>query len=121
MVTWRFQTAPAWAKEVGKYAKLLVLFEGANTTATLRMREALAIGRVKVPTQAAGGMAEAVRLASAAARRGDVVLLSPGCASFGLFQHEFDRGERFVREVKRLAKREPKGVAAKRTRKQSGH
>ena len=47
-------------------------------------------------------MAEAVRIASRRARPGDVVLLSPGAASFGLFQHEFDRGDQFARAVKAL-------------------
>lgn len=32
--------------------------------------------------------------------RGDVVLLSPGAASFGLFKNEFDRGEQFKKLVK---------------------
>lgn len=44
-------------------------------------------------------MREAVRAAVHTAKKGDAVLLSPGAASFGLFQHEFDRGEKFVREM----------------------
>lgn len=32
--------------------------------------------------------------------KGDTVLLSPGCTSFGLFKNEFDRGEQFRKLVK---------------------
>ncbi len=45
---------------------------------------------------------EAVRDARQAARSGDIVLLSPGAASFGLFLHEFDRGEQFRKLVRDL-------------------
>jgi UDP-N-acetylmuramoylalanine--D-glutamate ligase len=34
---------------------------------------------------------------------GDRVLLSPGCASFGMFLNEFDRGRKWKEAVKRLA------------------
>lgn len=34
-------------------------------------------------------------------KKGDLVLLSPGCASFGLFKNEFDRGEQFKKLVKK--------------------
>lgn len=37
----------------------------------------------------------AVREAAAKAEPGDAVLLSPGCTSFGMFLHEFDRGNKF--------------------------
>jgi UDP-N-acetylmuramoylalanine--D-glutamate ligase len=35
-------------------------------------------------------------------QRGDIVLLSPGCASFGMFRNEFDRGDRFRELVNSL-------------------
>ena len=38
----------------------------------------------------------------ARAKPGDIVLLSPGCASFGLFLNEFDRGNRFKALVRQL-------------------
>lgn len=40
-------------------------------------------------------MAEAVALAKGVAQAGDCILLSPGFASFDLFQNEFDRGRQF--------------------------
>lgn len=53
----------------------------------------------------AGSMSEAVKLAFREAVKGDTVLLSPGAASFGLFQHEFDRGKKFVEAVRRIKDR----------------
>ena len=47
-------------------------------------------------------MAAAVKQASDVAEQGGVVLLSPGFASFGMFQNEFDRGRRFRRAVEDL-------------------
>lgn len=45
---------------------------------------------------------EAVRLASAKAASGDVVLLSPACASFDMFKDFEDRGRQFKDAVKAL-------------------
>ena len=47
-------------------------------------------------------MAKAVEMARAGAESGDIILLSPGAASFGLFVNEFDRGDKFKEAVKEL-------------------
>ncbi|HAX97274.1 MAG TPA: UDP-N-acetylmuramoyl-L-alanine--D-glutamate ligase [Prolixibacteraceae bacterium] len=47
-------------------------------------------------------MAEAVKSAYYLARNGDVVLLSPACASFDLFENYEDRGHQFKQEVRNL-------------------
>jgi len=47
-------------------------------------------------------MQEAVKKAKELSRAGDIVVLSPGAASFNLFKNEFDRGDQFVKEVKNL-------------------
>lgn len=57
----------------------------------------------EVSTTRASGMDDAVLKAAAAARRGDVVLLSPGCASFDMFSNFEERGEEFKRQVLQLA------------------
>lgn len=48
-------------------------------------------------------MADAVRRAAALAAPGDVVLLSPCCASFDLFKNYEDRGRQFAAAVQALA------------------
>lgn len=52
----------------------------------------------------ARSMEEAVGLAARMAQPGDVVLLSPACASFDLFKNYEDRGEQFRRYVQALLK-----------------
>jgi UDP-N-acetylmuramoylalanine--D-glutamate ligase len=48
---------------------------------------------------------EAVLRAMGIARTGDVVVMSPGCTSFGMFQNEFDRGRKWKEAVLRLSAR----------------
>jgi len=45
----------------------------------------------------------AVMTAKELAQKGDIVLLSPGAASFGMFKNEFDRGNQFKKIVNDLA------------------
>ena len=47
-------------------------------------------------------MKDAVRAASKMADKGDVVLLSPCCASFDLFENYEDRGRQFKNAVRML-------------------
>jgi UDP-N-acetylmuramoylalanine--D-glutamate ligase len=47
-------------------------------------------------------MKKAVRKAFRAAASGDVILLSPACASFDLFKNYADRGEKFKTEIEKL-------------------
>jgi UDP-N-acetylmuramoylalanine--D-glutamate ligase len=51
----------------------------------------------------AGSMAEAVQCAAELARPGDVVLLSPACASFDMFSGYSERGQMFIQAVEGLS------------------
>ena len=52
--------------------------------------------------EGASSMKQIVLAASKIAKPGDVVLLSPACASFGMFQNYKDRGKQFKKEVRKL-------------------
>jgi UDP-N-acetylmuramoylalanine--D-glutamate ligase len=67
-------------------------------TGTDRMLTEFPIDRA----QKANDMSEAVKLAFSRAEKGDVILLSPGFTSFGLFKNEYDRGDQFDQSVKEL-------------------
>lgn len=67
-------------------------------TATKEMRAAIAT-KTDVPTDEVTSMQEAVLRAHTIAQSHDTVLLSPAATSFGLFVHEFDRGDQFREAV----------------------
>jgi UDP-N-acetylmuramoylalanine--D-glutamate ligase len=52
-----------------------------------------------VEIKQAGSLEEAVHFAKQNAKVGDVVLLSPACASFDMFDNYMNRGEVFSNEV----------------------
>lgn len=73
----------------------ITLFEG-----TAFEKFAAALKKKRVPFQKVSSMKDAVAYHREHAIKGDTILLSPGCASFGLFKNEFDRGEQFVKIAK---------------------
>lgn len=86
------------ARLVHKTVKGLVLIEGAATEKLL----ALIPKKTSYPVYIVGSMKDAVEAARDFAQKGDTVLLSPGSASFGVFKNEFDRGDQFVKLVKKI-------------------
>ncbi len=82
---------------IKKDCKFVVLFEGSATDDLEK-----AIG--SVPHVRVTSMVKAMEAAVSVATLGDVVLLSPGTASFGVFKNEFDRGEQFETCVAELAR-----------------
>lgn len=84
------------AKEINSSCKALVLLEGEGSKQIIKnVKHKKVITKLKT-------MIEAVAVAEILAAKGDVVLLSPACASFNLFVNEFDRGDQFNRAVKEL-------------------
>ncbi|HEV2123810.1 MAG TPA: UDP-N-acetylmuramoyl-L-alanine--D-glutamate ligase [Chloroflexota bacterium] len=75
--------------------RAVVLLEGSATDKLAAVLGNKAHGRFN-------RFADAIRHAAELARPGDVVLLSPGCASFGMFANEFDRGDQFNEIVRTL-------------------
>jgi len=61
-----------------------------------------AFGNIVSPIVNTGGAREAVHAAFHFASKGDVVLLSPACASFDLFKNYEDRGDQFKQAVREL-------------------
>jgi UDP-N-acetylmuramoylalanine--D-glutamate ligase len=91
----------AFAHQIAAHAKVLVLLEGTATPAL----HAAVQAATSEPMPILGpydDFAAAIQAAQAAAAPGDVVLLSPGFASFGMFRNEFHRGEEFCRIVREL-------------------
>jgi len=84
---------------IKKYTKTVVLLDG---TATPKLQKQLLITNYQLPVTVANSMREAVKVARQFATRGNIILLSPAAASFGMFKNEFDRGDQFLKEILKI-------------------
>lgn len=91
---------PEMAQAIVKWHVRVILLDG---TATDKIERALQEGDGADRIVArARTLAAAVEFGRAQAKAGDIVLLSPGAASFGMFANEFERGDAFREIVARL-------------------
>jgi UDP-N-acetylmuramoylalanine--D-glutamate ligase len=89
-----------FARMAATTAHKIALLEG---TATESLYQALvAANGAKKVVGRFGNLRGAVEALFDQSESGDVVLLSPGCASFGMFRNEFHRGETFIEVFERL-------------------
>ena len=95
------------ANEIPKFVKALILFKGSASEKILKELEIknLSADRQDLKLEIIKGvslMKEAVEIASRFTSKGNIILLSPGAASFNMFKNEFDRGGQFNKFVKQL-------------------
>ena len=83
-----------------KYCKKIILLPGTGTDRLLKERIiSLGLSVAKV-----SDFKTAIKHALSDSKKGDILLLSPGFASFGMFKNEYDRGDQFNRLVSQFTK-----------------
>jgi UDP-N-acetylmuramoylalanine--D-glutamate ligase len=87
------------ARQIADKVDAVVLLAGAATGELRRLLQQEQAADVRGPFDS---MDAAVDAAIQAASSGAVILLSPGCASFGMFRDEFHRGQAFRDAVHRI-------------------
>ncbi|HOW60461.1 MAG TPA: UDP-N-acetylmuramoyl-L-alanine--D-glutamate ligase [Candidatus Moranbacteria bacterium] len=90
-----------FAKKIIEKTKYLVLLKGNATEKIINEINDISEKGLVDLFEVVNSMEEAVSIARKKAQKNDIVLLSPGAASFGLFANEFDRGDKFKEAVKK--------------------
>ena len=91
-----------FAETVLEKTKKVILLKGKATDKLLQAIKKKLPEGIEGRVEIVDSMNEAVSRAKEAAKDGEVVLLSPGAASFGIFDNEFDRGNQFKEAVEKL-------------------
>lgn len=84
-------------KNLEKYCKAIILLSGSGTKIIKPI-----VSRLNIFVGEFDDLKSSFEKAKELAKKGDIILLSPAFASFGMFKNEFDRGEQFVKLVKKL-------------------
>ena len=90
----------SFARKIKTNVKYLILFDGQGTKKIYKAL--LQINFLKDKMEIVDNMKEAFAAVKRQAQKGDTVLLSTGCASFGLFKNYKERGNLFQKEVKKI-------------------
>ncbi len=91
------------AKIIVDKVKTIMLISGsANEKLESTIKNEFLQIKKHAPIKKFDNLERAVKAAAKTAKPGDIVLLSPACASFGMFRHEFERGEKFNEAVMAL-------------------
>ncbi len=86
------------AQAIKAQTKNLILLPGPGTNKILAALKQVKYSLANLST--ASNMLDAVSIAKSLAKSGDIVLLSTGCASFGIFKNYKERGNLFNKYVK---------------------
>jgi UDP-N-acetylmuramoylalanine--D-glutamate ligase len=86
-------------KLVQRHAKKLIVMGEAGSAIRSALEDSFRDG-----VQTVSGMDDAVHSAYASAIPGDIVLLSPGCSSFDMYENYAQRGDAFCRAVENLTR-----------------
>lgn len=77
-------------KTLQEKTKKIVLIDGSGSD------------RIKIEANKVSNLKEAVSEAIKDAKKGDVILFSPAFTSFGMFNNEYERGDEFMKIIKKL-------------------
>ena len=99
---------PLAAATEGRVKEAILIGAAAGPLREAFERRRAAVGERATPCVVLPDLAAAVAHAAAAAVPGDVVMLSPACASFDQYRNFEHRGEHFAELVGRLEERRPR-------------
>jgi UDP-N-acetylmuramoylalanine--D-glutamate ligase len=85
-----------FVKNVNKYSKFISLIPGTGTEVLIKNY------KLKIKNEIGKDLKAVVKNALVQAKKGDVILFSPGFASFGMFNNEYERNDLFVKIIKGL-------------------